>query len=216
MTCAMETSVGAYILGTLEPGERDEVARHLETCLRCQTARDEFAALPGLLSRVTSAEVEAATAAPPAETPGELAFRRLAAAASRDRRTRRRRAVLGAAAGLLLVIFAAGAVVAWPSQAPTVSTWQASHGAVRAKVSIQAADTGSRLRLQLNGVPSGERCRLVAVSSNGQREVAGTWTATYAGTAEVSGSAGWAPADVSRVVVETLDGHNLVTIPMSG
>jgi anti-sigma factor RsiW len=210
MTCMREVSVGAYILGILEPAEREEMGRHLATCAICRSARDEFAALPGLLSRVTAQEVETAT-----EPPGELAFRRLSAAADQARRLRRNRSVLGAAAAVLLVLLAGLTVAAWPDGARPPTTVSASHGPVHARVTIQAADTGSQLTLQLRGVPSGQRCRLVVVGADGQREVAGSWTATYAGTAEVKGWSGLAPSDVHRVVVETPQGRDLVDFPLS-
>ena len=209
-SCPEEVAVGAYLLGTLEPAERAIVAAHLETCEHCREVRDELAGLPGFLARVSPAE---ATSGPP--QPGEDAYRRLVAAAAGDRRQRnRRRWVVAAAAAAAVVVLLAGswAVVLVGEDAPR--TVSARAGGVRASVTVLEADNGSRLRLRLSGVRSGERCRLVAVGRDGHREVAGSWVATYAGAASITGTSATAPDELESLRIETFDGATLLDLPL--
>jgi hypothetical protein len=54
----------------------------------------------------------------------------------------------------------------------------------------------------------------VAVDASGHREVASTWVASYRGSAVVSGSTALPQSSIERLVVETLDGRTLVTVPV--
>jgi RNA polymerase sigma-70 factor (ECF subfamily) len=70
----------------------------------------------------------------------------------------------------------------------------------------------------VEGVPAGERCRLVVVGAGGQREVAGSWLISPKGAEEgtaLDGFALVAPADVTAVVVETVTGRQFVSAPVS-
>lgn len=207
MTCSAQHSVAAYTLGTLEDSDRELMAAHLQGCPVCQETCREFAALPGLLARVNPADV----IDPP--RPTEYAFRRLAAVATARRRGRRHRWVAAAAAAVLLAVGTGAAVAWWPGPENSASTIVAAKsGSVDARVTVVTAAAGSRLTLQLSGVPPEQRCRLVAVSADGHREIAGSWEATYTGTATISGNTG-IPADaLAAVIVETWNGRELVRI----
>ena len=208
-TCPEEISVGAYILGSLDQAERARVSGHIETCARCQAVRDDFAGLPGVLARLTRDE-----AAIGPVTPREDAYQRFLAAAAAHRSTRRHRfAAAAVAAGILLGAGGAGAAV-WQQSQDHRTTFTATRQGVQATVTIGAAETGSRLSLELSGVHAEQRCRLVVVGRNGDREVAGTWVAKYDGSATINGWAALAPEQVSALRVETLDGQSLVRIPL--
>jgi uncharacterized protein YbcI len=58
VTCPRTSTVGAYVLGALEPGEHAEFATHLEHCGNCHTEFDRLAALPRVLSCLSLEEVE--------------------------------------------------------------------------------------------------------------------------------------------------------------
>ncbi|HUR75258.1 MAG TPA: zf-HC2 domain-containing protein, partial [Sporichthya sp.] len=92
MTCQSSELIAAYVLGALEPAERDLVRRHIPVCAECRAALAQIAPLPALLARVPT---EDAAAGPP--VPDEAMLGRLLAAASETRQVRRRR-VLAAAA----------------------------------------------------------------------------------------------------------------------
>jgi hypothetical protein len=129
----------------------------------------------------------------------------------------RRRWILAAAvaAVVALVVGTTAILVSGDTGSATdePTTVSAESDGVSASVTISAADTGSRLELTLSGVPSGQRCQLVAVADDGHREVAGSWVASYTGTATITGLAAASPDELSRLEVETLDGRTLVDMP---
>ncbi|MBA8925872.1 anti-sigma factor RsiW [Kutzneria viridogrisea] len=53
MSCQHSVSLGVYVLGALEPGERSAMERHLTGCPFCQQELVRFAPLPGLLGRIS-------------------------------------------------------------------------------------------------------------------------------------------------------------------
>src|SRR6185312_16491337 len=77
--------LGAYVLGALDPAERGRVDAHLADCDSCRDELASFAALPGLLSRASIAEVELVPDGPRPE----LLHRLLTAVASERKRDRR-------------------------------------------------------------------------------------------------------------------------------
>jgi hypothetical protein len=153
------------------------------------------------------------------------------------REGRRGRRVLGAAAAVLVGAagvaggFAYGqqagsSVVAIEQPTPTqTAPVEAPVNALRA----QAVDdeTGARASVVLmptagyvlvsaavEGVPPGERCRMVVVSKDGDREVALTWTTGEGNGEPLAGPARIAAEDVASVDVETEDGRTFVSVPI--
>ncbi|WP_166680190.1 anti-sigma factor [Kribbella sp. VKM Ac-2566] len=51
------TSIGAYLLGALDPQEHAEIERHLSTCEVCRQELIEMAHLPGLMHRLALEDV---------------------------------------------------------------------------------------------------------------------------------------------------------------
>lgn len=214
-----EIALGALVLGALDPAERDQVEAHVSQCPRCTATLAELAPLPGLLHRVDPEQAAAGLPEPPSELlPGLLA------AAHEDdwnrAQSRRRRLTIGlTAAAAVLAAVAAGTIVVSrdnPSApATTVASATNRQTHVSAKVEMTAASTGTEMTLSLSGVAPGERCRLVAVDSRGNREVAATWVATYAGEAHVAGSTSFPRSQIDKLLVVTPDGQTLVSIPSS-
>ncbi|MDL5156122.1 anti-sigma factor family protein [Actinomycetospora termitidis] len=101
MTCPHHLDVGVYVLGALDPAERDAFEAHLAGCATCTAELAAVAGLPGLLSR---AEL-------PARDPEQAPPADLVAGAVHRVRRRRRVAVL-VAASAVVVALVAGAVVA--------------------------------------------------------------------------------------------------------
>ncbi|MBO0818335.1 MAG: zf-HC2 domain-containing protein, partial [Actinobacteria bacterium] len=52
MSCQMMMSLGVYLLGAADPGERARVEAHLPGCPVCQAELTRLAPLPGLLADV--------------------------------------------------------------------------------------------------------------------------------------------------------------------
>ncbi|KAA2253613.1 zf-HC2 domain-containing protein [Solihabitans fulvus] len=64
MSCLHTVSLGAYLLGALEPGERAAFERHLDGCPICRDELVRLAPLPGLLGQLTLDDLDDADVAP--------------------------------------------------------------------------------------------------------------------------------------------------------
>src|SRR5262245_64371451 len=96
-------SLGAYVLGALDPSERAAVDAHLSRCPSCRDELAELAAMPGLLSRVRLEDV-----IEPESTPSPAATDRLIGRIRSTRRSRRRRFAAAAVGVGLAAVVAAG------------------------------------------------------------------------------------------------------------
>ncbi|HZL03077.1 MAG TPA: zf-HC2 domain-containing protein [Cellulomonas sp.] len=217
--------LGALVLGALPADERSRVETHVAGCETCRTELAELAPLPGLLRRVSEADVlrsgdgPSASAEPVVDlVPAVVA---LADRELREHRARRRRrwAVAGIAATVLGgVAVGTGALLAGgPGQeavaAPVVVRANDPATGVRAEVTLRSSPGGTDLALRLTGVPAGEECRLVA-SAGGQRDVTASWDATYDGEATFTGSTHFAVDEIDMLVIETPAGRTLLTMPV--
>jgi len=212
MSCAdARISLGCYVLGALDHRERAEVEAHLAGCPMCRDELAELAPLPGLLGRLSADE--ALSGPPPVD---DAMLDRLLAAAARDRRTSGRRRILAAAAAVVVLAGGTAAGVAgWRASQET--HWQrvsATSAGVHMSVDLEPVSTGTTLQLWLRGVDRGERCRLIAVSDTGERDVAGSWEVSYGGTATIKGTTSIPRSHLSRLEIRTYSGRTLVTAPV--
>lgn len=194
MKCQDATlSLGAYLLGALEPTECAEVDAHLRECAACQRELAELAGLPSMLEQLRLEDVETG----PAITPPDDLFDRVAARAraeepapQRGRFIRYRRLTAVAAAVVVLGGVAVGAVALSHNGGGSagIRTVSATRGAVRMTVQLKSQTAGTALDVSVAGLPENEHCWLVAFGRNGTRDVAGRWDATYGGHARVTGS----------------------------
>jgi hypothetical protein len=230
-------ALGAYVLGALDASERAEVDAHLAGCAACRDQLLAFAPLPGLLSRLTADEIDAT----PATAPPELLDRTLARLRREQRRARRRQrwSVAVASAAVVVGLFAASATwrssppAAAPVPAPTVTATRTATATpttaeepdatltatdpdtrVTATAELHSRAWGTEIGLRLRGVPSDERCRLVAVGADGVGEVAGSWAATYSGSLIVTNATSIQASQLRELRVVSFDGRTLVTIPV--
>lgn len=210
MSCAETTlALGAYALGSLEPGEHCAVAEHLRSCPTCAGELANIAGVPALLTRVGPEEIF--TAIPPPD----LYERVVAAAGHADHQRRWRWLVAVAAAVVLLAGLGTGLAVV-VRHGPTPTTVTAASGAVHISVTAMAADrgTGTTLRVSVAGLPVNEHCRLIAEARDGSRHAAGDWVASYTGNAQVTESTEVARADLQRLTLLGTDGRQLVTVAL--
>jgi anti-sigma factor RsiW len=230
-------SLGAYVLGALEPDETTAVELHLQTCAACQLEYLEFAQTLGVLSSVSPEITEAGLAGRSAgRRPGgpardDLARRRNARAAGRGRR-RRGLAALATAAAVLGAV-AIGAVVAAnrpgsdrPGQAlessigpPVLRTVSGANAAtgVAAVVTLRTEPGGTRLEAQVTGrLMAGWQCHLVAVPRAGGRGwSAGSRRVTAPSDGiRLDGPVALALDGISRVEIQRADGQVLVSLPL--
>lgn len=206
MTCEqVGIDMAVYVLGALEPAERSALETHLSGCASCRTALAEFAGLPGLLSRLTLAQVEDQL-----PTPSPRVLEQLLTAAIRHRK--RRRHQLLAAAAALIMISAGGASFALSAGAPGGRTVRAEQGLVQATVRLVDESSGTRIMLRLAGVRVGEQCRMLAIGRNGRSYDAGSWYTGPEGYVGVVETAALDPSDIAALRVETLSGQQLINI----
>jgi predicted anti-sigma-YlaC factor YlaD len=211
--------LGAYVLGALDPADRSRVDAHLAECDGCRDELASFAALPGLLSRASIAEVEVV----PEPLRPEL-LQRLLAAVAHDRRRERRVRWVGATAAAAVVVAAASvtgvAVSSSNHSTPKGITATGTNVATGLTASVieQPKGWGAALEVHLTGALNSyvDRCQLVVVGKDGTRDVAASWAATPSGKIVADGATFLAPSQIKQFDIVGSDGENLVTVPAPG
>jgi hypothetical protein len=182
-------SLGAYVLGALDPAERQRFEEHLEHCALCTAELAEFAPLPAMLDRVRPEDLQ-----PVAVTPSPELYDRVSAAARREQpRPRRSQRWLLVAAAVLALIGVGTGVVVWSTASERGDTVTVSDGPIRAIVNVRPGNDGSVLEVTVAGLHPGETCRMVAVDADGDDHPAGEWPVSPDGDGRWRG---W--ADVPR------------------
>ena len=194
-------ALAVYVLGAIEPADRDAVDRHLPGCADCRDELAGLAGLPALLRRVSVAEATALTiggTVRPGNRPSAPVLPSLLARSSRQRRRHvRTRVAAAAAAGL---VAGAGVIAGWQAAQPTARqaigpapVWTGTSSAASqltgasATVRYAAVRWGLRLSVQVAGIPPGTACELEVINRSGQMVTAGGWTI-------IRGPATWYPA----------------------
>lgn len=224
MICSHTVSLGAYVLGALEPGERAEFETHLADCPVCRPELVRMSPLPGLLNQITEEDfadrepdgIEPLHVAAETELPPEFRPRTVRA------RRPRTRLWLAAAAAALVVLAAAGGVLVYravsdgPVQvAADTITWSGQDPAsgAHADVALVGRPWGTEFNLQLSDVPPGKPCKLVVRAKDGERETAGWWSRTYSPKDRIPGSTSVDLRDIDSLQIVTDDDVVLVDIP---
>jgi hypothetical protein len=229
--------IGAYIVGALGGPARARISRHLAACAGCRADYDELVPVRAWLGRLASVgrRAETGRAWPPewpphvllpegplpearsdgARAPGrrrEPAARPAAQPTWRLRgirlRTRRRLLAAGvalaAAAAFLAVLVTSG---------PLATSFRAVDRAtgVSGRAQLHGTPAGTEIDLTASGLLGGERCILVAVA-RGDTDIAGTWNATYDGSARVTGMSAFPASQLTALRVESDSGRLLLSI----
>jgi hypothetical protein len=217
--------LGAHALGLLDPAQSRAVEEHLAVCPACQREWEELREMVDVLDDVPP---EAFLDGPP---DGDLvlqrALRRVRSESGAQRRGRGF-ALAGAAAVALAAVLGGGVLIGRttaPPAAPDVVAAPAPaadavvlSGGGEPGVSMTATLTPAagwvRLSTAVQGVPPGERCRIVVVAEDGSRHIAGSWLVPERGWRDgvtLDGSAIVALDQVAAVVVENEAGHEFAT-----
>lgn len=199
---ALRRDLGVYVLGALEPAERDRLERHLAGCDTCRDEVASLAVLPGLLARAATD----ATGIPELPPLGPI-VQRLA----EDRRRTRRRDRLGAAAAAVAATLALVAVLAGPSHdaTPPGERYVADSASVTASVEQRA--WGMTVHIQAEQLPDRDGYIAVAVTPNGHRTQVASWAATGRAVT-VEGACYLAPSDVDRLEIVAARGEEVLAV----
>jgi len=166
MTDRFTHDAGSYVLGALSPEDRRAFEEHLAGCADCRAEVQEFAGLPGLLSRLPAWELpgqDAAEPVPPSMLPALLDRTGL------ERRSRRRRAVLAGIAAVFVAAAGSAALAQTLDDRPAAVSAQRAMAFTPVSAAIPASAEAT-----LTDVPGGTRidmtCRYEGTVDDRDRE----------------------------------------------
>ncbi|HJY03638.1 MAG TPA: zf-HC2 domain-containing protein [Streptosporangiaceae bacterium] len=187
-------SLGVYVLGAIDPGERGLVDAHLLTCRDCRDELAGLAGLPALLARVNPDEISRIRAddtVRPAsdDPPEELLGTVLGLAEARRRRNRWRylsaaAAVAAIAGGLFAGLNSATSttvtktVVAGFNGAAPWDTADGTNGATGVTATVAYAHQlwGDSFQVLVDDIPVGTTCQMWVTHPDGTRTEVAAWT----------------------------------------
>lgn len=237
MSCRFALLDGAYVLGSLAPGERNAYEAHLPGCASCSAAVRELAGMPGLLARVDATVLGAELPPPPDVLPALLRQVR------REGRRRTALSALGAAAAVALAsttAVVAGGGLRGGSPAPAAPTATSAPTAparpmspvgqdvVTAAVALVPVAWGTRLDLSCTWADApvhrggagyaaeGSAYALVVRTTSGRTEQVATWRALPGATMRLTGATATAASDIGAVEVRTSTGRVVLRLDAAG
>lgn len=231
-TADEHVDLAGYLSGQLASGEQRDVEAHLDGCERC---RAEAASLREVQSFLGELPPEALLEGPPVGA--DLVMQRTVdrvraesrAQAGRGRSMAVAAAVVVAAAavgvGVLVGRSSSGPAVAVPTTPPPATSVvpgtkviSGASGQARLTASIVPETGWVRVDGSVTGIPAGQKCLLVVIGKDGQRQVAGGWMVSERAArdgAYLYGTAVVDPAQVAAVVIENTAGHRFVEADVS-
>ena len=245
-------TVGAYALGILDDAEATAFEAHLATCEWCAQQLDELAGMEPMLAALadlpgtgTPALGESLSARPAPRVVEKLVDE----VAERRARKRRRNFYMVAAAGALIIsgpfvaVAASGGSDEGGGGSGTNRTLSANSAKdafdkstekimatdpatqVTATVAMEEKLWGTGTTLELKNVKGEQKCSLIAVGKNGERETITSWSVPGEGYGipeaksdkakqplYVQGGAAFQPNEIDHFQVMTFDGELLVEI----
>ncbi|MDG5808175.1 zf-HC2 domain-containing protein [Streptomyces ossamyceticus] len=244
-------TVGAYALGILDDAEATQFEAHLATCEWCGQQLDELAGMEPMLAAL--ADLPAAQGTPAigeslAAKPSTKLSDRLVGEVVQHRAKKSRRNFFMLAAGIAAIIAGPTAVFATAGgdddgksvtplaanpakdafmgikSADKVSSTDAA-SQVSATVATQPKAWGTHAVLELKNVKGPEKCSLIAVGKNGERETVTSWSVPTWGYGikdakteqarnplYVEGGAAFTPDEIDHFEVLTFSGKKLVQV----
>jgi hypothetical protein len=96
---------------------------------------------------------------------------------------------------------------------PPVRSFRAVDSAtgVSGRAQVHGTPAGTQIDLTASGLPGGKRCVLVAVAPGGV-DIAGTWDATYDGSARIAGTSAFPASRLTVLRIESDTGVVLLSI----
>jgi hypothetical protein len=201
MSCDQTVALGAYLLGSLDPGERSSFERHVRGCPTCRREMVRLAPLPGLLCQVQLSDLELPFEDPALE-PDLWPFP--AEEEPEPPAPRKRRLVMLVGAGVLVVLVALGAILVprlTGEDSPAAVTWHATDGTsgVVASADLVGKSWGTELWMKIENMPKGLRCKLVVHDRAGRTEIGGWWGSDHAPGERIPGSTSFPVDQIERL-----------------
>lgn len=212
--CEFPHDAAAYVLGALEPAERERFETHLAGCPSCAATVREFAELPGVLAHAPVEDLF--TQPPPTLLPT------LVTKARKVRRRRFFRTVVVTAAAVAAFVaggFTAVEVLSPPAPVPTldVALEPLETVPITSQAGMIAQNEGTRIELSCdekdeNAKDNGYKAayRLVVTNTEGDTDVAGSWTGADDGSTRVVLFTRWRPDDITALEIQTMSKHPLM------
>ncbi len=226
MSCTYAHEDGAYVLGALDPAERNEFERHLSGCAECTRNVQQLAGLPGLLSRVSPEVLEGDRVE---ETAPVTLLPSVIESVRRARRVRRWQVVGGAVAASLALVAGTVAVAQVLDHDPTppatppaqvldneaLTPVRATH--MQAAVDLQKVAWGTRVVLTCSYGEAAGWTRpteywLVLRSAGGRTQQVASWNALPGTSMTVLGSTATERADITSVEVRDAKGRPVLRL----
>jgi anti-sigma factor RsiW len=228
MTCEeVRNSLGAYVLGGLEPEEAAAVRAHLEQCPECAREYAQLKGLPDMLDLIEAPDDALQRPAPGLEEAilDRHARERRALREERAKhggrersrgrlpslRTRRGQVVAGVAAALATAAVVAVLVTGGESTvnppAAAAAVLNSGPAAPRAHGTawLKAVPAGTSVRVRALGLPGGKAFELWCIRYDGRWVSAGTFRAMHNGTADVRLTAAVRSGEYGRILVTPRD-----------
>ena len=208
----------AYLLGALEPAQREAFERHLRGCPICRDRIAEFGEMPQVLAR---ADVSAWVPEPPPDT---LLPRLLRQVAASRRRRARRLGALAVAAACLLALLVTGGVLGWQrAHQPQILTMQPvgpNAEDVHATVRLTGSSSGTRVTLDCGysgdhgSYPTESRTsyRMVIFNRRGDRVDLGSWTPQPDEDVQITRTSPWPRQAIGRIEVSDDRGRTVLLL----
>jgi anti-sigma factor RsiW len=229
--------IGAYIVGALDGPARARVRRHLAACAGCRADYDELVPVRAWLDQLASVGrwPETGRAWQPEWPPHALRPEDPLPEARSDRarvpdrrrepaprpaaqptwrlrgirlRTRQRLLATGVAlatAAAFLAVLVTSGPLATSFRAVDRTT------GVSGRAQLHGTAAGTEIDLTATGLPGGEHCILVAVARD-DADIAGTWNATYDGSARTAGMSAFPASQLTALRIESDSGRLLLSI----
>ncbi|NUP73940.1 MAG: zf-HC2 domain-containing protein [Sinomonas sp.] len=220
----LRLSLGAYLLGGLEPDEARAVEEHVASCAECRAEIEQLELLPALLDAIPAARAEElaeAPIAPAVEAPPPALLSKVRAR-RRSLRLRWVGGVASAAAASLAVGLALGSALepgSSPQSAPTQSAAPAatytltSADGAHVDLALVRKGWGTELDLVCRGMPNSGVFSVWVLTSDGAQERAASWSSTgYEGRAVLTGATSYQLASIRSIQIRDASQNTLASV----